>query len=326
MPQPEKFLVTGAMGCIGAWVLRHLLDDGADFVASDLSEDPVRPRLLMSDEEIAGITWTRLDITDAAAVDRAFKDHGVTHVIHLAGLQIPFCKADPALGAAVNVLGTVNILEAVRHNGVVGLSYASSLAALGPPELYAQRPVPDDAPPVPATLYGVYKVTNEETARVYWADWEVGSIGLRPYNVYGVGRDQGLTADVAKAILAVAADQPFHIRYGGPLALQHASDVAEMFIAAARAAHKGAAVVNLRNDVMTVEEVVVLMKQLYPHAQITNEVGNTLPFPADLDDSGLRRLIPDVPHTPLAEAIRQDVAHYSSLLSAGRLTLDQLRV
>jgi nucleoside-diphosphate-sugar epimerase len=252
------------------------------------------------------------------------KDHGITHVIHLAGLQIPFCRADPALGAAVNVVGTVNVLEAVRHNGVAGLSYASSLAALGPADLYPERPVPDDAQTAPATLYGVYKVANEETARIYWADWQVGSIGLRPYNVYGVGRDQGMTADIAKAILAVAAGKPFHIRYGGPVALQHASDVAEIFIAAARAEHQGATVVNLRNDVVTVEEFVSVLKQMHPQAKITNETDNVLPFPADLDDSGLGRLIGDIPHMPLADAIRRDVAHYSALLDAGKIDLGQL--
>jgi nucleoside-diphosphate-sugar epimerase len=325
MAVSEKFLVTGAMGCIGAWVLRHLLNDGAEIVATDLSEDPVRPRLLLSEDEIAAITWKKLDITDTDAVNRVVADHGITHVVHLAGLQIPFCKADPPLGAAVNVVGTVNVLEAVRHNGVVGLSYASSLAALGPPELYAELPVPDEAPTVPSTLYGVYKVANEETARIYWADWQVGSIGLRPYNVYGVGRDQGLTADIAKAILAVAAQQPFHIRYGGPLALQHASDVAEMFIAAARAAYQGAAIVNLRNDVTTVEEFVALLMELYPNAQITNQADNLLPFPADLDDTGLRRLIKTVPHMPLAEAIQRDVEQYSALLETGKIDLEQLR-
>ncbi|WP_029032337.1 NAD-dependent epimerase/dehydratase family protein [Salinarimonas rosea] len=324
MPPREKFLVTGAMGCLGAWVLRHLRNEGAAVVAADLSSDPVRPRLLMSDEELQAIDWLILDITDAAAVNRTVSDHEITHIVHLAGLQIPFCKANPALGAAVNVVGTINVLEAVRHNGVSGLAYASSLAALGPPQLYERVPVEDDAPTAPSTLYGVYKVTNEETARLYWTDWRVGSIGLRPYNVFGVGRDQGLTADVAKAILAVAAGEPFHIRYGGPLALQHASDVAEMFIAAARLAHQGAAVVNVRNDVTTVEAFVDLLSELYPHAQITNERGNLLPFPADLDDAGLRRLIGDVPHVPLTEAIRQDVEQYRSLLKTGRLDLEQL--
>ncbi|MEM8802284.1 MAG: KR domain-containing protein, partial [Pseudomonadota bacterium] len=62
----KTFLVTGAMGCIGAWVLRHLLDRGQRAIASDLGTEPVRPRLLMSEDELANITWAQLDVTDTA--------------------------------------------------------------------------------------------------------------------------------------------------------------------------------------------------------------------------------------------------------------------
>lgn len=320
----ETILITGSMGCIGAWTLRHLLDDGAKIVATDLSDDPVRPRLLLTEDEIASITWQKLDVTDGAAVSDAVEKNGVTHIVHLAGLQVPFCRANPSLGAAVNVIGTVNILEAARHNRIRGLSYASSLAALGPSEMYDEKPVPDNAETAPGTLYGVYKVANEETARIYWQDWQVSSIGLRPYNVYGVGRDQGMTADIAKSILAVAANRPFHIRYDGPIALQHASDVARIFIDCARASYQGATVCNLRNDVIDVTEFVDRLGQMYPQSQITCEAGSNLPFPADLDDSGLRSILGTVAHTQLEQGIRRDFEHFSALIDQGRIDLTQL--
>lgn len=320
----ERFLVTGAMGCIGAWAIRHLLDEGVPVVAADLSTDPVRPALLMTEDELARVTWIRLDVTDTAAVNRAVADNGVTHVVHLAGLQVPFCNANPPLGAAVNVVGTVNMFEAVRHNGVRGFAYASSLAAFGPTEVYPERPVPDDAPTAPTTLYGVYKVANEETARIYHANWGVSSIGLRPYTVYGVGRDQGMTADIAKAILAAATDRPFHIRFDGELALQWASDAARIFLGCARADASGAQVFNLRNDVTTVAEFVALLKQRRPEARITVEPGKPLPLPADLSDAGLRRTLGTVPHTPLAEAVDSDLASYAALAAAGRIDMTQL--
>ncbi len=320
----ETIMITGAMGCIGAWAVRHLVNEDVNIIATDLSTDPVRPRLLMSEDEISAVKWQSLDVTDTQAVNAVVADNGVTHIIHLAGLQVPFCKANPPLGAAVNVVGTVNILEAVRHNNVRGLAYASSLAAFGPSELYPETPVADDAVTAPTSLYGVYKVANEETARIYWQDWQVGSIGLRPYNVYGVARDQGMTADIAKSILATAADRPFHIRYNGPLALQHASDVARIFIGCARAKYQGSTVCNLRNDVTTVGHFMNVLKGLYPESQVTCETGNILPFPADLDDSGLRGILDEVPHTPLQYCIRQDFELYSKLIDEGRINLGQL--
>lgn len=321
----ERFMVTGAMGCIGAWVLRNLVDEGVDVVATDLATDPVRPGLLLSEEELREkITWAQLDVTDPGAVRGIVDEHGITHIVHLAGLQIPFCRANPSLGAAVNVLGTVNILEAARHAGVTGLSYASSLAVMGLADEYPDLPVRDDVTLRPNTLYGVYKVANESTARIYWQDWEVGSVGLRPYVVYGVGRDQGMTSDIAKAVLAAVADRPFHIRFDGPVALQHANDAARIFISSARARHRGAAVCNLRLDVVDVADFVDTLASVAPGASITIERDAPLPFPADLDDSGLRGIIGEMPHTPLEEAIAQDMARFRALLEAGRVDLAQL--
>ena len=320
----ETYLVTGAMGCIGAWVLKHLSDRNVRIIATDLDTDPVRPRLLMSDETIARIDWRRLDVTDTKAVAETVADTGVTRIIHLAGLQIPFCRANPPLGAAVNVTGTVNIFEAARASQIRGLAYASSLASLGPPQIYDTWPLPDAARPEPHTLYGVYKVANEDTASVYAADWGVGSIGLRPYVVYGVARDQGISADCAKAILAAAAEKPFHIRFGGEIALQHASDVAEIFIQCADAGVPDARVCNLRNDVITVPGFVDLLTEKYPEARITCEPDTPLPFPANLAADGLKELLGDVPYTPLEDAIASDVAMYRRLLDAGRLDLKQL--
>jgi len=319
----ERFLVTGSMGCIGAWVLKQLLSEGARVVATDLSLDPVRPRLLMSEEELAHIEWLKLDVTDSEAVARMVSEHDINHIVHLAGMQIPFCKENPPLGAAVNVLGTVNIFEAARASGVQGLVYASSAAAFGPPDLYPETPIADDAPLLSNTLYGVYKAANEETARVYWQDWQVGSVGLRPYNVYGVGRDQGLTSDVAKSLLATAAGRSFNIRYSGPIALQHAADVAAIFIASARLAVKGSPVCNLRNDVTTVEDFMDILKQVAPESDVSN-VENPLPFPADFDDKGLRTLLGKVPHTPIADAIQSDIKIYQQLIEENRIDMTQL--
>lgn len=319
----KTFLVTGAMGCIGAWALRHLLDRGYRTIATDLGTDPVRPKLLMSDEDLAKITWATLDVTDTAAVSDIVAREGVTHIIHLAGLQIPFCKTNPALGAAVNVTGTINIFEAARAHGVKGLSYASSLGVLGPASDYAEWPLPDSALPNPGTLYGVYKVANESSARVYAQDWDVGSVGLRPYTVYGVGRDQGVTADCAKAILAAVAGRPFNIRFGGEIALQHASDVADIFIRCAEAESKDAHVLNLRGDVVSVDTFAQAVKAAVPEADITF-AETPLPFPADLSDAGLQALLGDVPATPLSDAIARDAALYGTLLAENRIDLAQL--
>jgi len=133
-----------------------------------------------------------------------------------------------------------------------------------------------------------------------------------------------MTADLAKAILAVAAGEPFHIRFDGPIAMQHASDVAKIFIKSALREYQGADVYNLRNDVIEVSDFVAVLKGLYPQAQITFEENNALPFPANYNDANLKELLGTVPHVPLEQAIQSDVAQFKTLLETNQLTTECL--
>ena len=74
-----------------------------------------RLRMLLSDEELARVTISTGDITDGDALGAILDAHGITNVIHLAALQVPFCRADPVRGAQVNVVGTVVVFEQVRQ-------------------------------------------------------------------------------------------------------------------------------------------------------------------------------------------------------------------
>src|SRR5438093_8635211 len=163
MPQ-DRFLVTGALGCIGAWVVRNLVREGAASVVFDLASDPRRLKLIMTPDELARVTFVAGDIADLAALERALDEHAITHIIHLAALQVPFCKADPPLGARVNVVGTVNVFEAVarRRERIGRVVYASSAAVYdaadtGAPGAVVQHGVTGH----PTNLYGVYKQANE---------------------------------------------------------------------------------------------------------------------------------------------------------------------
>src|SRR5690554_6605100 len=141
------FLVTGALGCVGAWVVRNLVQSGVNVTIYDLGTDLKRLKLLMSDEEIAKIRFAQGgDVTNLDMLKRTFDENNFTHVIHLAALQVPFCRANPSLGAQVNVTGTVNVFEAVRHAGLKRLVYASSVAVYGPRENYPPGLLAHDAP------------------------------------------------------------------------------------------------------------------------------------------------------------------------------------
>ena len=212
-----RVLITGGYGFIGAWIIRTLLLRGDDVFVFDLKEDPRRLRLILPDDEVSKVRFVPGDVTDLSALTDALKKHDITHVIHMAGLQVPTCRADPLLGAKVNVLGTLAVFEAVKALGqqVRRIVYASSAAVFGGPDKYPAGPQPDDAPLVPGTHYGVFKCCNEGNARIYFQDHGISSVGLRPWTVYGVGRDLGMTSEPTKAIKAVLLGRPYAINFGG---------------------------------------------------------------------------------------------------------------
>ena len=178
------------MGCIGAWAAAHLIEEGQQVIAFDLNRDTRRIGLLLETADLEKIVIEEGDLTDFNCVSGLFERHSVDHVIHLAALQVPFCQADPVQGARVNVVGTVNLFEAARQAGLPHLAYASSVAVYGPVGDDMRGPLPEEVAETPLTMYGVFKQANEGTARMYWTDYGLSSIGLRPHTVYGPGRDR----------------------------------------------------------------------------------------------------------------------------------------
>jgi UDP-glucuronate 4-epimerase len=301
----ERFLVTGAYGCIGAWVVHELVHDGREVVTFDLSTEPRRLRLLLGDgagdvRHVAG------DITDGASFEHAVQEHSITNVIHLAALQVPFVRADPPLGARVNVLGTVNVFETAKRYELAPIVYASSIAAFDREGGLAGPP---------ATLYGVFKRANEHTARVYLEEDGIASVGLRPHTVYGVGRDQGVTSAPTTAMLAAVAGTAYTIPYGGACQMQFARDVARAFIAASDAGAEGADVHNLPGARTPIADIVAAIG-----AESIGFDDAPLPFPEEADASSFRTLVPGFADTPLDEGVAQTMKRFRELLDAGLVT------
>ncbi|MCY4175963.1 MAG: NAD-dependent epimerase/dehydratase family protein [Acidimicrobiaceae bacterium] len=308
----ERFLVTGADGCLGAWVVRLLLDEGAEVVAFDVGANDRRHELVSGGAPL-GFRRVVGDITDRAAVAETLA--GIDRVIHLAALQVPLCRADPSTGAAVNVQGTVNMFEAALEHGIAPVVYASSIAVYGTADDYPSPVLSADDALKPTTLYGVYKVANEQTAAIYAADHGLASVGLRPHTVYGAGRDQGLTSQPTAAIASALRSEPYSVDYGGVLDFQYARDVARVFIAAARAEFStpAAPVLNTRGHVTAVSDFVDRVRRITGFDDLT--VGaDPLPFPHAASPAGLADLLGEVAPTPLDDAIAETAGILSASL------------
>ena len=316
-----RVLLTGGYGCIGSWIVRNLLARDHQVYVYDLKEDPHRLRLVLEPAQLARVHFIQGDVTDIARLHEAIVKQEITHVIHLAGLQVPVCRADPLLGAKVNVLGTLAVFEAIRQaGGMQRLVYASSAAVFGPPDSYGQESVADDVKLSPSTHYGVFKCCNEGNARVYFQDHGLSSIGLRPWTVYGVGRDFGMTSEPTRAIQALALGQTYHITYGGAQDLQYVDDVARTFIRCLEAPYRGAKSYNLRGTVIDLPGFHEALCAVEPAARHLITYGEQqIPIAYDLDDSALQRDLGPMPRTPLIDGIRQTLGHFRKLHAEGRL-------
>ena len=307
----ERWLITGALGCIGAWCCRQLVREGHSVVAFDLSEDRRRLELIMAPDAVDSVNLVHGDITDLDALEKTLTDRRITNVIHLAAMLVPLAAADPPRGALVNVVGTVNVFEAVKRAGLPGLAYASSAAVYDRSDGIR---VAEDADGHPVNHYGVHKQANEGAARIYWLDEQLPSVGLRPHIIYGPGRDHGMTAGPTLAMAAAARGEAYEIPFGGSAQFQYAADAARLFIQAARAPGDRASVRNLGGPSERVSDVITAIEEAAPEAagRITFKADVLLPLPEEMD---AERPV----STPLKDGVRETIEILKGAPERGRV-------
>lgn len=298
MTTSKSILVTGAAGFLAAWIVPRLLARGHTVVATDLARDSRRLDQVDPEGARTRLRWHPCDIGEAAAVADLAAAAKPDVILHLAALQIPACKANPALGARVNVGGHVHMLDAARTHDA-RLVYTSSVAAK-----------PRGPANAPANLYGVYKKTCEEIARLYADDFGVASIGLRPHVVYGVGRDQGETSAVTAAMQAAARGEAFTIPWTTRTCFQFAGDIADMFVAACEAPHRGAVVCDMTDRVESTDDVVAAIRAAEPGARVSCDGPGRISPVSGFDLAGLEAVIGRHPQTSLRAGVAQTIAAF----------------
>ena len=282
-----KILITGG-GFLGQRLARALLADGHGVRVLDVMPAPAFAA--------SGIEWTRGDVSAFDDVARALA--GCSHVVHLAALLTPACAADPLRGAQVNLIGTLNLFEAARRGGLAHVVYASSAGVYGP----------DDATqPRPTTLYGTWKLAAEGIARAYRADHGIGSVGLRPFVVYGAGREAGLSSGPSLACRAAARGEPYTIPFSGRTGLVYVDDVVRAFAAALSPAQPGAHVFDLPGVVASMDEVIAEICRRVPGARLAAG-GPPLPIAPDVAPADLSAVLGAQPVTSLADGIAATLA------------------
>jgi UDP-glucose 4-epimerase len=181
-----KVLVTGGAGFIGSWVVERLLRDGYKVVLLDDFSSGYRHNLeRLKGEE--GLSIIEGDIRDRNVVDQAAGDASAT--VHLAAVVgVDEATENPEYACAVNVTGTLNVLEAARWNRHSRFVFASSAAVYGEPK---RLPIREDQPLRPVGMYGATKMAGEGFVHAFGSSYGLSTVALRLFNVYGPRQRQG---------------------------------------------------------------------------------------------------------------------------------------
>lgn len=292
-----KVLLTGGSGFVGAWVIRRLTQKGIEVRVIDINSNR---RIL---REIIGsradeIDWRVGDVSKMADMDGAA--HGCQAAIHLAGVLTSACTDNPVRGAEINLIGTLNLFEAGMRNRFRKVIYCSTAGVFGPDDGHIPRPM---------THYGAFKLATEGSARAYWQDHGFPSIGIRPFVIYGPGRETGSSAGPSLACRAAARGEPYTMPFTGSAGYIYADDVAAVFEAALLTDLSGARVFNLVGEIATVDDVLEEIRRQVPDA-VLNSAGAPLPITSGIGSDDLYEVLADLPRTTLADGIAATIAHY----------------
>lgn len=174
----QEIVVTGGLGFIGSHLCRTLVEQGVKVTVFDnLSSGKIEHVKDLMDKSL---TFIKGDVRDPAALEKATKNCDV--IIHLAAqTSVPFSMIEPKEDCEVNVVGTLNVLEAAKK-AAARVVFASSSAVYGNPD---KRPTPETLPPHPISFYGLAKLLGEHYCRFYQENYGLEVVMLRIFNVYG---------------------------------------------------------------------------------------------------------------------------------------------
>ncbi len=174
----KKVVVTGGAGFIGSNLCRTLLKNGAKVTAYDNLYSGKTE--FIEDLINKGLNFIQEDIRNQAALEEATKNSEV--IFHLAAqTSVPFSMDNPKEDCEINVVGTVNTLEAAKKAGA-RVIFASSAAVYGNPE---KRPTPETYQTHPVAFYGLTKLIGENYCRFYYENYGLEVVMFRIFNVYG---------------------------------------------------------------------------------------------------------------------------------------------
>lgn len=307
-----KCLVTGGCGFIGSHVVDQLVDLGHEcLVLDDLSTSDgtyLNP----------AATLVKGSVTDASLVRSVTE--GVDWLFHTAAwARVPRSIDDPIGTHNVNVTGTLNVLQSARENGVGRIINSSSSS------VYGDQPNPvmrEDMLPTPKSPYALHNLISEQYATMFACLFDMQIISLRYFNVYGPrhATEGAYVMVISKFMRLRALGKPLTIYGSGnqTRSYTYVADVVRASLLAATAELPSGqhTILNIGSDEETsVNEIAAIIGGEVEHV-IPNPRSEFEEFRKSADYTRARAMIGWYPQVPLAEGLRDTIAHFPLQASA----------
>lgn len=200
-----KILITGGAGFIGRHLTKSLLNGKNEIIIYEnfSNSSPKEISYLVKD----GVKIIKGDLTNFNLLNKSLND--VDYVIHLAAnIDILESIKHPEKSHKINVLGSLNLLRASTVNKISGLIAASSAAVYGDPEKIS---VNEKTIPNPVSPYGADKLSMEYYVKAFSNTYDLNSISLRFFNVYGDGQSNSYAGVITKFIHKIEKNKSLEI-------------------------------------------------------------------------------------------------------------------
>ena len=293
----KNIIIFGGTGFLGSWIVKNFVKRDYKVTIFDLKIEIELLKKLIG-KDIEKIKFLKGDVTNYEEVLEATVN--MDHVVNLAGLMTPDCSRNPSLGAEVNVLGSINVFEATKARGIKFVVYASSAGVFGEKDKYF---------PFPETHYGAFKLAVEGIARAYYNEANISSVGIRPFVIYGPGREIGGTATVTLACKAAKQSYSYNLNFSGRAGFVYVQDVANLVEMSINRAPVGALTININGITASVSDFVSKIINIIPEAKLTIN-GDKLSVVEEILGDHPSDIFKNFKYTSLNEGISNTVKFY----------------
>jgi len=194
----QTAVVTGAEGFIGSHLVKFLQSKGWNVVGSYLQ----RGRITFP--KLPNLQFVQCDLRNGQRVTQLISRYQPTHIFHLGAQSLPTVSwADPVMTFESNVMGSLYLLEAVRHakRRPIIVSACSSAEYGNVPE--SAIPVKEEQPLKPLHPYGISKVCLDLLAREYFLDYGMPTVNIRLFNTTGPGKTSDAPSDFVRQLVRI---------------------------------------------------------------------------------------------------------------------------